>query len=83
MDFENYVTLKELFDEKFMTTYTNSSTISDFFHKGNFNIKSAEDFKAIPPDTLNSFISQNSDFDTWSDMLKKASAIHVKKQLGF
>lgn len=83
MDFDNYVTLRELFDEDFMTTYTNSKTISEFFQKGNFNIKSSEDFKAIPVDTLNTFISQNSYFDTWSDMLKKAGVINVKKQLGF
>jgi hypothetical protein len=53
---QHTIPFDELFPAAFMSNYTDSSSIEELLQKGNFDIKSQEDFETIPGDTMNSFI---------------------------
>lgn len=66
-----------------MTTYTQFSTIDLFFDASPFTLETQDDLDAIPEDELDVFVSQNTSFNSWQDMLDKAGKEWTIKQLGF
>lgn len=80
----NSVPLNELFTQKFMEKYTKGfKDINAFFDASPFVLENQEDFKAIPEDELDIYVSGNTLFDSWEEMLSKAGSEWTAKQLGF
>lgn len=79
----NEVPLKDLFSETFMTKYTKFNTINDFFENSSFTVESTEDFDSIPESDLDTYVSNNTLFSSWQDMLNKGVEEWTSKQLGF
>lgn len=77
------LTFAELFTSKFMIHNTNFNTLEKFLESGKFNASTNESFNAIPEDKLDEFISSNSKFSSWDDMLSSATEEYISKQLGF
>lgn len=77
------VSFPELFDPNFMTTYTNYSSIDEFFKMSPFDIKNQEDFEELDEIEFNKFVSGNTRFNSWEEMKAKAGELYMKKKLGF
>lgn len=80
---DNEIPLKDLFTPTFMTKYTKHSSINSFFEASPFTLESQEDLETIPEDELDSFVSKNTSFKSWQDMLGEAGAEWTSTQLGF
>ena len=78
LDGTNSVPLKDLFTSSFMTKHTKFSSITEFFDATPFD---SSDLDAIDDTELDIFVSQNTTFATWKDMLADASQIWVSEQL--
>lgn len=77
----NNVPFKELFAQGFLRKHTNFSSLDDMFQKSGFNINSQEDFKNIPDEEWDTFISNNSHFKSWKEMLDAAGNEWIERQL--
>lgn len=77
------VSFKELFPNSFMKKYTSFSSMEELLDKSGFDVKSTEDFKAIPADLLDKYIASNTKFKSWEEMLEKATSQYAMKKLGF
>ena len=77
------VSFKELFPNSFMKKYTSFSSMEELLDKRGFDVKSTEDFKAIPADLLDKYIASNTKFKSWEEMLEKATSQYAMKKLGF
>ncbi|MDT2686316.1 hypothetical protein [Enterococcus gallinarum] len=62
-----------------MQSYTNFSNIDEFVEKSGFDFSNME---SIDENELDSFIKENSSFDSWNSMESKAAGLWTKKQLG-
>lgn len=80
---EHEVSFAELFVEEFMVKHTNFSSFNELLDASPFEVNSAEDFKAIPDDEFDQYISQVTNFDSWESMLEEASCEYATRQLGF
>ena len=77
---EQSVTFEELFHQSFMKAHTKFSTFDELLLAGNYVIHSQEDFDAIPQSELDAFISKNTTFDSWDDMLSTAGTEYLSKR---
>lgn len=77
------ISFEIIFDHDFMRKYTIFSSIQEFFDKSPFEFESPEEFEAIPDSEIDQYTQKNTNFNTWEEMLHKASEIYVVKQLGF
>lgn len=78
---ENQVPFSELFTESFLRTYTKFSNFDDFLDQEIFS--KYPDLKSIPDDEMDHFVSLNSRFSSWEEILNKASETYIAKRLGF
>src|SRR4051812_34038089 len=76
------VSFTELFNPKFMTTFTNFSSIDEFLDESPFEIHSQEDLENIDENELDKYISETTRFSSWEEMKGKAGELYVKHQLG-
>ncbi|QHT45577.1 hypothetical protein M662_03290 [Bacillus sp. SB49] len=77
------VSFDELFHDGFMKKYTSYSTISEFFNQSPFGIEEDKDFDNIDENELDKYVSENSSFCSWNQMLEEAGAEYSWKKLGF
>jgi hypothetical protein len=80
---KNEVSFKELFTQEFIKGNTNFENLDDMFKKSGFEINSQEDFKKIPNEQWDSFISSNTKFKNWEEMLDAAVNVWTRKKLDF
>ena len=66
-----------MFPTTFMEKHTNYNDIDSFFEAGGFNVETNEEFEQIPESKLDSFVSANSEFNTWDEMLSLATDIYL------
>ncbi|WP_142976474.1 hypothetical protein [Enterococcus faecium] len=83
MDGEHSVPMSELFTNDFVSANTKFSSIEEFFEVSGFDCSSEESFAAIPDDQMDAFVSDNTNFDTWSDFMSAAAKKYTAKKLGF
>lgn len=76
----NY-TMKELFNDDFMSQHTKYSNISDFLEASGFDFSSQEAFRNVDESRLDKYISENSDFSSWEEMKSVAGKIIIEKQI--
>lgn len=83
LDGTHEVSFSELFTPHFMRTYTRHQSFDDLLDAGGFDVKTTEDFEAIPDDVFDAHIAAYTNFSCWEDMLGKATEIYVNAKLGF
>ncbi|MBT2759621.1 hypothetical protein J7E71_27690 [Mesobacillus foraminis] len=76
------VGFSDLFNESFMTAYTNFSSINHFFDKSPFKVEYESDFESIDTKQLDEFVKNQTKFSCWEDMKGAAGKEWVAKQLG-
>lgn len=76
-----YVSLENLFNEEFVKMYTSFNTIGELFTNYSIEIKTQEAYDNINRNLFDSFISDNSEFSTYSEMVKKATPQYIKQKI--
>lgn len=73
----------EVFSDEFMIEHTNFSTIDEFLLSSPEKISNAEEFEKADESILDVFVSEQTKFDNWKDMMSSAAQILIMKKLGF
>lgn len=81
LDGNHSLSIPELLTPKFLADCSIFSSAQELFDKSGFTINSSSDFKAIPDEEWDAYISKNTTYDSWSDMLKKAGSEWARAQL--
>ena len=66
-----------------MIEHTNFSTIYDFLLSSPEKISNAEEFEKADESILDSFVSEQTKFNTWKEMMSAAAQVLIMKKLGF
>lgn len=74
---------KEVFTDKFMIEHTNFSTIDEFLFSSPEKISNSEEFEKADESILDIFVSEQTKFKTWKEMMSAAAQILIMKKLGF
>ena len=88
IDGTNEISYEELFNEKFMKKYTEYSSIYEMIENSNLDIETEEEIKGVlekgnNKEEWDQFVQNNTIFDNWEDMFKKANEEWAVKKLGF
>lgn len=73
----------EIFSEKFMCENSNFSSIEDFLKSSPENISTAEELEKADETILDIFVSNQTKFSSWKEMMSAAAKILIMKKLGF
>ncbi len=72
--------LNEILTDEFMEKNTVFSSLDSFLKKSGLNINTSETFEKISDVALDKFVSQNSKFENWPEMFKKAAGEFAAKK---
>lgn len=67
----------KVFNISFMRKYTNYKTFAKFLTGGKFNITCQKDFEELPEDLMDKYVSKNTQFKTWQEMLDFATDKYI------
>lgn len=79
---ENTYSFDTIFSEDFMSKYTNFDSISEFLKSSPEAISNAEEFDKADETILDAFVSEQTIFSTWEEMMGKAGEDLIIRQLG-
>ena len=82
LDGTHSVSLTDVLTPAFVSQHTRFADADQLFEASGFNANSQADFEAIPEDKLDVFISSESSFGSWKDLLSAAGAAWAKSKLG-
>ena len=66
-----------LFNEYFMSKYTNFHSFEELLTAGNYEVNSKKDLEDIPIDDFDKHIAQCTRFESWKDMYYKAGKTYI------
>lgn len=69
----NHIPLAKLFNDSFMSKYSNMGSFAEFLEHGKFEVETHEDVRNIPDELFDRHIARNTKFTDWKSMLKKAT----------
>ena len=75
------IPIDKLLSKSFISHNTSFKSFEQMMKSGEFDISSSEAFKNIPDSDLDKFISQNTKFNSWQDMIDCAMSEYVQKHL--
>lgn len=75
------VKLTDSLNPEFVSSHSKFPDLEALFAASGFKIDSVEDFAAVPGDELDKFISENTDFTSWEEMLRSGSTAYMKARL--
>ncbi|HCA5286073.1 TPA: hypothetical protein MW252_002168 [Acinetobacter nosocomialis] len=81
LDGEQQLSLGTLFDEGFLRDNTDFENIDDLFEKAGYKVENQDDFAAIPQEDIDTFVRENTKFESFTNMQQHAAAEYVRKQL--
>lgn len=73
---------KEIFSDEFMIEHTNFSTIDEFLLSSPEKISNVEEFQKADESILDAFVSEQTKFETWKEMMSAGAQILIMKKLG-
>ena len=81
LDGTHEVTLSELFHSEFMLLNTDFDSIEAMFAASGYDVKSQEDFAAIPDEPWDIFVPERTRFQSWREMLSSAAKDYFQRRL--
>lgn len=81
-ELEGKVSLTDILNSEFMSLNTKFQSAEEMFKKSGYKIETEEDFKNIPEKDLDTFIAQNTNFESWDKLLKAGMGEWISKQTG-
>ena len=79
---KHQVAISDLLTPSFLAKHTSCTNAQELFDRSGFKIDSAEDFKTIPDEEWDQYISSISKFSAWSEMLQAATMEYAKCKMG-
>jgi hypothetical protein len=77
------VSFDELFDNDFISLHTNADSFDAFLSSANIVIDDEIDLDVLSSvEAFNSYVAENSNFDTWDEMMDVAIGCYSEKKLG-
>jgi hypothetical protein len=77
------IPIEELLSTTFISKYSNFNSFSEMVEKSGLDPQSQEDWDLMfTSEDWNSFISNNTLFSSWEDMISTATGEHFQKHLG-
>lgn len=80
---QHQIPLSELMPGDFIGASSSFVSLEELFAASPFEIHSLDDFKAIPDEDWDRFISTNTSFATWAEMQQAAIREWTRQKLGF
>lgn len=81
LESEREVRMDELFSPEFMRNCSSFTSFDEMVDSSGFKVESKEDFKAIPDDEWDDFISKNTSYKTWEQMQQEAGEDYTQRLL--
>jgi len=81
-DGEHQISVANLLTPEFLARCSRFGSADELFESSGFRVQSAEDFAAIPDAEWDSFVSKNTSFDNWQNMLDAAVKAWTITRLG-
>lgn len=82
LDGQHEISVANLLTPDFLGQCSRFKSADELFEASGFSVQSVEDFRAIPDAEWDTFISGNTTFASWQDMLNAAVKEWTIKQLG-
>lgn len=79
---EHSVPANELFSADFMRRHSKYASFDAMVQASPFEVASAEDLEAIPDDEWDAFVRSSTQFDSWEQMMGRASEEWMHRRLG-
>ena len=83
LDGQHEIPLSELMPDDFVGASSSFPSLKELFAASPFEIHTLDDFKAIPDEDWDKFISTNTTFATWGEMQQAAVREWTQHNLGF
>jgi len=80
MEGTHIIPMEEVLNPDFMIRFTNFSSFDDLIEKSGYTVETEEDFERIPDKEWDEFISANTQFLSWQDMLDLAGKEYFQQQ---
>lgn len=82
LDGQHQVSVADLLTPEFLSQCSRFRSADELFESSGFKVQSTEDFAAIPDAEWDTFISGNTSFANWQEMLDAAVKEWTIRQLG-
>lgn len=82
LDGQHSIPIADLLTPAFISKCSRYKSTDELFDASGFNVKTQEDFAAIPDDGWDDFIRKSTTYGSWQEMLQAAGAEWMKKELG-
>jgi len=76
------VPLSELLNDEFIAEHTSFASFNELLAASPFKVATKEDFEAIPDAEWDTYIENNTSFESWENMQHRAAAEYLAKQIG-
>ncbi len=80
-DISGEVNIADLLTEDFLKANTRFKNLEELMNSGGFVVKTSEDFASIPIAEFDEYISKNSEFSSWNDLIGKAAGEYISANL--
>lgn len=82
-DFEgiNSIPMGDVLTDEFIQANTNFQNIEELFEKAGYKVENQADFQAIPQEDIDSFVRENSKFDSFTTLQQEAVDEFVRNKI--
>jgi len=77
------VAFGDLFPPEFMRRYTDFKTIEEMLGATGHDVRSSDEFEALPPETWEHLTTTRTTFSSWDEMKSQAAREYASRRLGF
>jgi hypothetical protein len=74
--------LRELLNNDFIAKYSLFASFDELIASSTFKVETKDDFEAIPDAEWDTYIANNTSFESWEKMQRQAAAEYLVKQIG-
>mgnify|MGYP001440920832 CR=1 FL=1 len=71
------ISFDDLFNESFMCSHSDASSIDDMLKSENILCKTNEEFESLPEEQMDQCVCKHTDFSSWQDMIDSAAEAYL------
>jgi len=76
------IPITEVLTDVFIQENSSFNNLNELIKASGFAVESQADLEAIPSNVWNEFISKNTKFQSWQELINSAAAIYARSKLG-
>lgn len=73
------IALEELMDDNFMEDHTDFFSVEEFLTGIKYDMENFEELEEIDEEELDIYVAENTQFNTWEEMLERAKELYLGK----